>query len=162
MTTLGTIGAGHIGTAVARAAIAAGYDVVLSNSRGPETLADLVAELGPQASAGTALRSAERGDIVVVTIPLKNYRDVPTTPLTGKIVIDTNNYSPQPTATSRSWTASRPRSANCSRHICPARTWSRRSTTSARPTWPLKASRLVAGRWPSPATTPRPRQPSPH
>jgi predicted dinucleotide-binding enzyme len=54
MRTIGTIGAGHIGTAVARLSLAAGYDVVLSNSRGPETLADLVAELGPRASADTA------------------------------------------------------------------------------------------------------------
>jgi hypothetical protein len=75
--------------------VAAGYDVVLSNSRGPETLADLVAGLGPRASAGTAQQAAERGDIVVVTIPLKNYRDVPVEPLAGKIVVDTNNYYPQ-------------------------------------------------------------------
>jgi predicted dinucleotide-binding enzyme len=77
---------------VARLAIAAGHNVVLSNSRGPDTLSGLVAELGPQASAGTAQQAAERGDIVVVTIPLKNYRDVPAAPLAGKIVIDTNNY----------------------------------------------------------------------
>lgn len=162
MTTIGFIGSGNIGGTVARLAIAVGYDVVFSNSRGPQTLTDLVADLGPHASAATTAEAAARGDIVVVTIPLRAYRSVPVGPLAGKIVIDTNNYSPQPTATSRSWTASRPRSANCSRHICPARTWSRRSTTSARPTWPLKASRRVAGRWPSPATTPRPRQPSPH
>ncbi len=93
--TIGLIGSGNIGSTVATLAIAAGYDVVLSNSRGPETLADLVAELGPRASAGTALQAAERGDIVVVTIPLKNYRDVPVAPLAGKIVIDTNNYYPQ-------------------------------------------------------------------
>ena len=47
--TIGLIGAGHIGSHVARAAITTGYDVVISNSRGPETLAGLVAELGPQA-----------------------------------------------------------------------------------------------------------------
>ena len=92
---IGLIGSGNIGSTVARLAVTAGYDVVLSNSRGPETLADLVAELGPQASAGTAQQAAERGDIVVVTIPLKNYRDVPAEALAGKIVIDTNNYYPQ-------------------------------------------------------------------
>ena len=92
---IGLIGSGNIGSTVARLAVTAGYDVVLSNSRGPETLADLVAELGPHASAGTDQQAAERGDIVVVTIPLKNYRDVPVEALAGKIVIDTNNYYPQ-------------------------------------------------------------------
>jgi predicted dinucleotide-binding enzyme len=92
--TIGTIGAGHIGTAVARLAVAAGYDVVVSNSRGPETLADLVAELGPRASADTAAGAASRGDLVVVTIPLKAIDGVPVEPLAGKIVVDTNNYYP--------------------------------------------------------------------
>jgi len=94
MTTIATIGAGHIGTAVARIALAAGYDVVLSNSRGPDTLADLVAELGAGASADTAAGAAARGDLVVVTIPLHAIDDVPVEPLAGKVVIDTNNYYP--------------------------------------------------------------------
>jgi predicted dinucleotide-binding enzyme len=95
MTTIGLIGAGHIGSQVARLAIANGYDVVLSNSRGPETLAGLVAELGPRAQAASAVDAARAGDIVVVTVPLKSYRAVPVEPLAGKIVIDTNNYYPQ-------------------------------------------------------------------
>ncbi len=94
MTTIGLIGSGKIGGTVAKLAVAAGYDVVLSNSRGPETLADLVAELGPQARAATPAEAAAAGDIVVVTIPLRAYRDVPVAPLTGKVVIDTNNYYP--------------------------------------------------------------------
>lgn len=69
-----------------------GYDVVISNSRGPETLVDLVAELGPKARAATAPEAAAAGDFAVVTVPLKNYKDVPVEPLAGKIVIDTNNY----------------------------------------------------------------------
>ena len=68
---------------------------MLSNSRGPETLADLVAELGPNARAGAPYDAAEAGEIVVVTIPLKSYREVPVEPLRGKVVIDTNNYYPQ-------------------------------------------------------------------
>ncbi|MEA9985597.1 MULTISPECIES: NADPH-dependent F420 reductase [Subtercola] len=92
MTTFGIIGAGNIGSQVARAAIAAGYDVVISNSRGPETLADLVADLGPKARAATAVEAAEAADIAVVTVPLKAYDAVPVEPLAGKIVIDTNNY----------------------------------------------------------------------
>ena len=94
MTTLGLIGAGRIGSQVARLAVANGYDVVISNSRGPQTLSGLVAELGPRARAGTVVEAAEAADIAVVSIPLKNYRSVPVEPLAGKIVIDTNNYYP--------------------------------------------------------------------
>lgn len=90
--TIGLIGAGLIGSQVARAAIASGFTVVLSNSRGPETLAELVAELGENASAGTREEAATAGDIVVVTVPLAAIADVPVEPLVGKIVIDTNNY----------------------------------------------------------------------
>jgi predicted dinucleotide-binding enzyme len=92
MTTFGIIGAGHIGGQVARAAIGQGHDVVIANSRGPETLADLVAELGPKARAATAIEAAAAADIAVVTVPLRAYRDVPVEPLAGKIVLDTNNY----------------------------------------------------------------------
>jgi predicted dinucleotide-binding enzyme len=95
MTTIGLIGSGHIGSTVARLAVDGGHDVVLSNSRGPETLSDLVEQLGPRARAATAAEAAEAGDIVVVTIPLKAYREVPVEPLRGKVVIDTNNYYPQ-------------------------------------------------------------------
>jgi hypothetical protein len=95
MTTIGIIGAGHIGSQVARLAVAHGYNVVVSNSRGPETLADLVSELGPLARAATSVDAARSGDLVVVTVPLKNYQSVPVEPLAGKIVMDTNNYYPQ-------------------------------------------------------------------
>lgn len=95
MRAIGLIGAGHIGSQIARLAVKNGYDVVLSNSRGPDTLAALVAELGPKARAATVADAAKAGDIVVVTIPLKAYRSVPAEPLAGKIVIDTNNYYPQ-------------------------------------------------------------------
>src|SRR5262245_43640355 len=92
MKTIGLIGAGHIGSQLARLAVRHGYDVVLSNSRGPETLSDLVRELGSHSRASTPAHAAEAGDIVVVTIPLKNIGDVPVAPLAEKIVIDTNNY----------------------------------------------------------------------
>jgi predicted dinucleotide-binding enzyme len=95
MTTLGLIGSGNIGSTVARLAVAAGYDVVLSNSRGPATLADLVEELGDSARAATPEEAAAAGDIVVVTVPLKAVDDVPVEPLRGKVVIDTCNYYPQ-------------------------------------------------------------------
>jgi predicted dinucleotide-binding enzyme len=92
MTTIGLIGSGHIGAAIAQRAVENGHDVVLSNSRGPETLADLVGRLGDRARAGTAEEAATEGDLVVVTIPFKNVEQVPVEPLAGKVVIDTNNY----------------------------------------------------------------------
>ena len=95
MATIGLIGAGHIGSQLARLAVAHGYDVVLSNSRSPETLAPLLAELGPRARAATPAEAATVGDIVIITIPLRAIGTVPAQPLKGKIVIDTNNYYPQ-------------------------------------------------------------------
>jgi predicted dinucleotide-binding enzyme len=95
MATLGLIGSGNIGGTLARLAVDAGLDVVVSNSRGPETLADLVAGLGPRARAATADEAAAAGDWVVVTIPFGKYQQVSPEPLAGKIVIDTGNYYPQ-------------------------------------------------------------------
>jgi predicted dinucleotide-binding enzyme len=95
MTVLGLIGSGLIGATVARLAVDGGVDVVLSNSRGPETLADLVAELGPRARAGTAEEAARAGDLVVVTIPFRAYDQTPREALAGKVVLDTNNYYSQ-------------------------------------------------------------------
>jgi predicted dinucleotide-binding enzyme len=69
MITVGFIGSGNIGTTVARLAVEAGHQVVLSNSRGPDTLADTAAQLGPQASAATSEEAAAAGDIVVVSVP---------------------------------------------------------------------------------------------
>ncbi|GAC1371524.1 MAG: NAD(P)-binding domain-containing protein [Actinomycetota bacterium] len=94
MPTLGLIGSGHIGGTVARLAIGAGYEVILSNSRGPETLKGLVQALGPLAQAATPAEAAQGADLVVVTIPLKAYAQLPPAPLAGKVVIDTNNYYP--------------------------------------------------------------------
>lgn len=91
-TTIGIIGAGEVGTHIARAAISSGYQVVIANSRGPETLQDLVAQLGASARAGTAEDAATAGDFVVVAVPLKLVNDMPVQALAGKIVVDTNNY----------------------------------------------------------------------
>ncbi|MET3423291.1 putative dinucleotide-binding enzyme [Actinoplanes tereljensis] len=95
MTTVGFIGSGQIGGTVARLAAKAGYDVVVSNSRGPETLADLVAELGPQGRAATAAAAAAAGDIVVVSVPFHAHSKLPVEELAGKVVLDTDNYYPQ-------------------------------------------------------------------
>ncbi len=92
MTTIGIIGAGEVGSQIARAALANGYAVVLANSRGPETLAGLVAELGPGASAARAADAAAVGDFAVVAAPLTIANNLPVEELAGKIVLDTNNY----------------------------------------------------------------------
>ncbi|WP_055478460.1 NAD(P)-binding domain-containing protein [Sphaerimonospora mesophila] len=91
MTVIGIIGAGEVGGQIARAAIANGYDVVIANSRGPETLQHLIEELGPSARAATAAGAAA-GDFAVVAVPLKVVNDMPEAELAGKIVLDTNNY----------------------------------------------------------------------
>ena len=95
MSTIGLVGAGNIGSTLARLAVAAGHDVVLSNSRGPETLHDLVEELGPRARAATPEEAAAAADLAVVTVPLKALGDLPAAALAGKVVMDTINYYPQ-------------------------------------------------------------------
>lgn len=92
MTTIGIIGAGEVGSQIARASIANGYEIVIANSRGPETLKGLVDELGPSARAAHAAEAAAAGDFAVVAVPLKVANDMPVEELAGKIVLDTNNY----------------------------------------------------------------------
>jgi predicted dinucleotide-binding enzyme len=92
---IGIIGSGRIGSTVARLAIAQGHDVVLSNSRGPETLSDLVAQLGPKASAATVSGAAASADVVLVAIPVRANRDLPVEPFAGKIVMHADNYYSQ-------------------------------------------------------------------
>ena len=93
--TLGIIGSGMIGGALARLAVAAGLDVVLSNSRGPETLTDLVGELGAHARAATPAEAARAGDLVVAAVPLKAYDRLPAADLAGRTVIDAMVFHPQ-------------------------------------------------------------------
>jgi predicted dinucleotide-binding enzyme len=95
VTTIGIIGSGHVGGNLARAAIAHGYDVVLSNSQGPDSLAGLVTELGRKARAATPAQAAAAGDFAIVAIPLTTVDQVPVEPLAGKVVIATINYFPQ-------------------------------------------------------------------
>jgi predicted dinucleotide-binding enzyme len=92
MATIGIIGAGEVGSHIARAAITSGYNVVIANSRQPDTLSGLIADLGSSASASTAAGAAAAGDVVVVAVPLKLANNMPAEALAGKIVIDTNNY----------------------------------------------------------------------
>ncbi|WP_256976131.1 NADPH-dependent F420 reductase [Streptomyces sp. CS113] len=95
-TTLGIIGTGMVGVAVARRAANAGVCVVLSNSRGPETLAELVAEIGPRARAATPAEAAAAGDLVLAAVPLAARERLPRAALAGKTVIDPMNYALYP------------------------------------------------------------------
>ncbi len=92
MKTIGIIGAGEVGSNIAKAAIRSGHSVIIANSRAPETLADLVSSLGPTARAETAEGAARMGDFVVIAVPLKLENNMPAEALAGKVVIDTNNY----------------------------------------------------------------------
>lgn len=90
---VGIIGAGYIGRAVAGAAVKAGHEVMVSNSRSPGTLFSLYGTIGCR--AGTAAEAAAFGELVLVAIPLHAYQSIPIAPLEGKIVMDASNYYPQ-------------------------------------------------------------------
>lgn len=89
---IGIIGAGRIGRALAAHGIRCGHAVMLSNSRGPDSLRDAVAALGCQ--AGTPEDAATFGDVVALALPFRHFRAVPVAPLRGKVVLDANNYYP--------------------------------------------------------------------
>jgi 8-hydroxy-5-deazaflavin:NADPH oxidoreductase len=91
---IGVIGSGRIGGTAARLFAGAGHDVAIANSRGPESLAELVGELGGRARAETVEGAASFGDVVLLAIPFIGYTDLPAAQLTGKIVIDAGNYYP--------------------------------------------------------------------
>ena len=91
---IGIIGAGHIGGTAAKLFVDAGHEIAIANSRGPETLNDLVANLGDHAKAVTVEEASRFGDIVFISIPFGKYKGLPTDAFQGKIVIDSNNYYP--------------------------------------------------------------------
>jgi predicted dinucleotide-binding enzyme len=91
---IGVIGSGNIGSTAARLFIAAGHEVGIANSRGPDSLARLVAELGESAEAGTVEDAARFGELVLVAIPLGRIGDLPAEPFAGRVVVDANNYYP--------------------------------------------------------------------
>lgn len=94
MIRMGIIGSGAIGAGLARLAVAAGDEVMIANSRGPETLADLVAELGAAVQAGTAEEAAGFGDLTILAVPLSAYEALPVEALAGRTVLSTGNYYP--------------------------------------------------------------------
>lgn len=90
---IGIIGAGFVGRAVAKQAIKAGHQVMLSNSRGPQTLFSLKPMIGCE--TGTATEAAIYGEIVVIAVPLTAIGQLPVAKLAGKAVIDAVNYYPE-------------------------------------------------------------------
>lgn len=92
---IGIIGAGHIGANAAKLFVEAGHEIAIANSRGAETLRDLVAELGEKAQAASIEDAANFGEIVFVSIPFGKYKELPAEAFAGKIVIDSNNYYPE-------------------------------------------------------------------
>ncbi|KXX60342.1 hypothetical protein AZG88_38165 [Rhodococcus sp. LB1] len=94
MQTIAIIGSSMIGESVARLAVAAGYNVIISNSRGPETLTGRADRLGPRVRAATSVDAIRGGDIIVAAVPFSAYEQLPADELAGEIVIDTTNYYP--------------------------------------------------------------------
>jgi predicted dinucleotide-binding enzyme len=92
MSTIAVIGTGRVGIGFAEAAIAAGHRVVLANSRGPQTLSEVVESLGDSAMADTVEGAADRADMVLLAVPLHSYADLPASALDGRIVMDAGNY----------------------------------------------------------------------
>lgn len=93
---IGIVGAGRIGGTLARGLAPLGHHVVIANSRGPETLASLIAEIGPNAEAGTVEQAARAGDVVIIAVPFKATFELPAAPFAGHIVVDAGNYYPEP------------------------------------------------------------------
>lgn len=94
----GIIGAGNIGATTARLFAGAGHRVAVSNSRGPETLRDLVAEIGENARAATVEEAADFGDVVLLAVPWSRRGEaLPSAALVvDKIVVDAMNpYTPE-------------------------------------------------------------------
>jgi 8-hydroxy-5-deazaflavin:NADPH oxidoreductase len=89
---LGIVGAGKFGTTLARAAIAAGYDVAISGSGPADDIALTVAVLAPGAHATTTPEVVRHADIVVLAVPTHRFRELPSDLFAGKILIDAMNY----------------------------------------------------------------------
>ena len=122
-TTIGILGSGHVGSNLAKAAVAHGYDVVLSSTREPGTLSGLVRELGPGARAATPAEAAAAGDFSIVAIPLTTIGQVPVEPLGERSSSPRSTISLSGTATSPRSTTGRPQRRGCCRLTCRGAGW---------------------------------------
>lgn len=91
---VGIIGAGRLGTAIARQSLNAGYNVAIANSRGPESLRLMLSVLLPGATAMDVPDLIAASDIIILAVPLNQYKTLAVNSLSGKIVIDAMNYWP--------------------------------------------------------------------
>jgi predicted dinucleotide-binding enzyme len=89
---LGIVGAGKIGTAIARAAVAAGYDVAISGSGAVERVELIVEVLAPGAHPATTDDVVDHGDLIVLAVPMHRFRELPSGLFDGKILVDAMNY----------------------------------------------------------------------
>jgi predicted dinucleotide-binding enzyme len=92
--TIGIIGSGKIGGTLARLLARAGHDVLLSNSRGPDSLESTIAQIGPSARAAYVEEAAGQGDLVIEAIPFGHYGSLPPHALAGKTLVTASNYYP--------------------------------------------------------------------
>ncbi|MGI5186243.1 NADPH-dependent F420 reductase [Dactylosporangium sp. CA-152071] len=92
---IGVIGAGKVGSTLAHLYVAAGNDVAIANSQGPDTLRDLEHQLGRHAHAVTVEEAARYGDVVIVAVPFCQFEDLPADALAGRTVVDATNYVPE-------------------------------------------------------------------
>ena len=92
---IGIIGAGHIGSTLAKLFAVAGHEVALSNSRGPETLSETVLDIGYGVIAATAEEAATFGDVALEAVPFGRYQELPADALAGKVVMSASNYYPE-------------------------------------------------------------------
>lgn len=161
---VGVIGAGKSGTAIARQALNAGYDVRIATSGPAARTALITGILTPGATPVSVARLVEESDLIVLAVPLRGFRELPLDTLASRLVVDAMNYWPPSTASCPSSRARpTPRAWWCAARFRPRPGWSRRSTTSGTTrsrSWPGPLAPRAAWRWASQATRQRPSAPS--
>ncbi len=120
--TIGILGAGRVGTAIARRAVTAGYEVRVATSKAPEDIALVLEIMVPGAKASTARNVIATADIIVLALPLSKYRSLSPELLAGKIVVDAMNYWAPTDGTIAEFEGGRS-SSMVVQDFCPAHGW---------------------------------------